>query len=85
MFINRGGSGSGGIYPNPDHGLPLFLAHALHHGDDGLLHGFDIVEGMVAELVLRGVTKVTTLPARVVNHLGIQFVTILTVDSQYPH
>ena len=84
LCIDGGGGGAGAVHPYAAHGGTLGRGELAHHRHHRLLHGLQIVEGVVAELVVDRLAVVACLPARVIDDMGRQLGAVLAAHGECP-
>ena len=75
---------AGAVHPDAAHGGTLVRGELAHHSNHRLLHGLQIVEGVVAELVVDRLAVVACLPAGVIDDLGRQLGAVLAAHGECP-
>ncbi|MNS68848.1 hypothetical protein D3C72_1021410 [compost metagenome] len=84
FLIDGGRGGAGAVHPDAAHCGSLGRGELTHHSHHRLLHGLQIVEGVVAELVVDRLAVVACLPAGVIDDLGRQLGAVLAAHGECP-
>ena len=84
LCIDGGWRGTGAVHADAAHGGALTRGELTHHSHHRLLHGLQIVEGVVAELVGDRLAVMTGLPARVIDDLGCQLGAVVAAHGECP-
>ena len=84
FLVDGGRCGACTVHPDTAHGGALTRGELAHHRHHRLLHGLQIVEGVMAELVGDRLTVTTGLPARVIDDLGCQLGAVVAAHGECP-
>ena len=82
--VDGGRRGTCAVHPDAAHGGALTRGELAHHRHHRLFHGFDVVEGVVAELVGDRLAVVACLPAGVIDDMGRQLGAVLAAHGECP-